>query len=822
MSENKLQILVVEDDELDRMIMKRALNGSGIVHQLHFAEDHESGQEATRGREYDCIFLDYNLPGGTGLELLKAIRASGNSSPIIIVTSQGDEKIAVEAMKNGANDYIPKSLLSAEGIAQSVRYMVNLKKTERERIELQNQLVSTQQHLQAVVSNSPIILFALDQKANFTLFEGKELFELGIEKESFVGMNLKQTTGLPITVESYQRALAGEEITCITEIHEKYFEIFYTPTRDTQQQVNGVIGVASDVTAHKKAEEELKMAKQLAEETARIKEQFLANMSHEIRTPMNGIIGLTRILLESTLSDEQSRYLQSIKICSENLLVIINDILDFSKIEAGKMNFENVPFRLDEIAQHTLELFHTKAAEKSLELINEMDSCVPAQLSGDPTRLNQILNNLVSNAIKFTDSGSVTLRIRCGERTENKVNLEFEVIDTGIGIPENSLHSIFESFTQASSDTTRKFGGTGLGLTIVKKMIELQGGSIGVRSTYGQGTTFYFHLPFEITSDAQLVAETDQDIHEFNTTHLHILIAEDNLINQMIVRKLFKDWETPTEIVENGKLAFDYLQTNPVDIILMDIQMPEMDGYTAARKIREELPEPLRSVPILAMTAHATPGEKQKCFDAGMNDYISKPFEPQELKKKIISITKGKDSSLKQDSPVNTIGEAIPVPQAMDYTFNDLNADSSEERIPPGADPATPNLFIENPPLSKPSEPSGPWKINLSYLKQIADGNAEFVIEMIEMFLNKTPQALEEMQACFEKQNWEELRQIAHRIKPSFGYIGLPDTQKALGEIERLSEQHAAPEQVNQLMNEVQAVSKSAFAQLSQELVSMK
>ncbi len=799
MKEQVLQILVVEDDDLDRMIMKRALKASEIAHELHFAVDHESGLEAAKEREYDCIFLDYNLPGGTGLELLKAIRAADNTSPIIIVTSQGDEKLAVQAIKNGANDYIPKVLLSPEGIAQSVRYMVNLKKTEKESAALKRQLLDTQRRLQTVVANSPIILFALDGNAVFTLFEGKGLSDLGIDKNEFIGLNLEAATMLPLNKEDYQQALKGNEVTNVVQLAGKFFEIFYTPTYDEHQNVNGVIGVASDITNHKRAEDELKRAKQVAEETAKIKEQFLANMSHEIRTPMNGIIGLTRILLESKLDDEQLKYLRSIKTCSDNLLVIINDILDFSKIEAGKMSFEKVAFKLPEIIQHSIELFQVKADEKSIALRSITDPAIPDYITGDPTRLSQILNNLISNAIKFTETGEVSLRVQLKDRKDRMVSLLFEVKDSGIGIPESSLSNIFESFTQASSETTRKFGGTGLGLTIVKNMIELQGGSIGVTSQEGKGTTFYFDLSFELADEQPEIFET-QKAGDISISHLTILVAEDNPINQMLIKKVFADWSTKLDCADNGKIALEKIRQGNYDVVLMDIQMPEMDGHTACRTIRNEFPEPLRSIPVIAMTAHATSLEKQKCVDAGMNDYISKPFNPQELKMKI----------LKQSQAKKTGG-----------TFRNAVPDSGTDTPPALVDPMTAKITIENPPL-KPRADKNENKINLNYLKQVADGNENFIIEMIEMFLNNTPDALKEMNTCLETKDWVRLKQIAHRIKPSFAYIGLPDTQKTLAEIEKLSEETQEAPKVAELMSEVDTVCKSAFSQLEETLSTMK
>ena len=797
MVDRKFQILVVEDDDLDRLIIKKALKSSNINHDLHFAEDHESGKIATADKEYDCIFLDYNLPGGTGLELLKAIRLSGNLSPIIIVTSQGDEKIAVDAMKNGANDYIPKALLTGDGIAQSVRYMVNMKEKERRQKELESQLIATQHQLNAVVANAPIILFALNLQGVITLFEGKGLIELNINKDNYINQPLKNFSDkIPIHTEYFMKAITGDPVTIVEQWENKFFEIFYNSIRDTEGRITGVIGVAADVTAHKRIQEELQVAKQIAEETAKIKENFLANMSHEIRTPMNGIVGLTRILLSSTLNEEQKGYLSSIKICSDNLMVIINDILDFSKIEAGKMTFEQVPFSINESIKHSIDLFQNKADEKSIQLVSDLDKNLPSALVGDPTRLMQIINNLVSNAIKFTEKGEVRVLARVSELRDKKARITFEVKDSGIGIPEKSIDTIFESFTQASSDTTRKFGGTGLGLTIVKKLVELQGGQINIRSKIDVGTSFIFHLDYEVGEQIQrvvLVEDNSEDI-----SHLSILIAEDNKINQLVVRKVFAGWKVQVEFADNGQIAVDKASQKSYDLILMDIQMPVMDGLIAAKTIRDTLPEPFRNVPIMAMTAHATASEKQKCFDHGMNDHINKPFEPLELKKKIIALTKSVKSTFKE------------------FEVNQTTLTTKEVKInkPNPVSVADKQEMIENF-LSEP-------KINLTYLKQIADGNESFVIEMIEMFLNKTPEAIQEMNRHYTSRNWEEFKKIAHRIKPSFGYMGMPEIQKSLSWLENLEEKELLEIKVEKSLMEITARTNQAYSQLNVELNNLK
>jgi len=635
------------------------------------------------------------------------------------------------------------------------------------------------------------LLFLLDEHGNFTLFEGKGLHDTGIDTKQPIGNPIESIASIiPISRDDFNDTMNGNEKTSICQIGEKFYEVFYSPMRNESNVISGVIGVASDITIHKLAEEELLKAKQYAEDIAKMKEQFLANMSHEIRTPMNGIMGLTRILLGTSITDEQFRYLRSIKTCSDNLLVIINDILDLSKIEAGKMNFENVAFNLEDIINHTFELFEPKAKEKNIQLNYEIEKSVPAAILGDPTRLSQITNNLISNAIKFTSTGGVSVFVKVRSERKENLTIDFEVTDTGIGIPEASLSNIFESFTQASNDTTRKFGGTGLGLTIVKKLIELQGGTIGVRSSVGKGTTFFFHVTFGRASQAEIELAIRDSDSDTDLSSLSILVAEDNTINQMIVKKVFSDWGVNIVIAENGEDCIEKLQEGNFDLVLMDIQMPEMDGNTAARKIRYELPKPYCSIPIMAMTAHATAAEKKKCFDSGMNDYISKPFEPAELKKKIIALT-GMDSSSEIKSlPASTAPEQ-----------------SRETKTTPD------QTDISQPSLTK---------IDLSYLRQIGGDNPAFVMQMIEMFLQKTPGALEEMNEKFKAQSWDDLKDIAHRIKPSYTYVGLKQIHGMLAEIENNSINKTNLHTISQLMNDVEMQSQAAFKALKAELRKLK
>ena len=793
-------VLVVEDDALDRLNMKRQLAKSNLELEIYYAEDYQSALEASRHKEFDCIFLDYNLPGATGLEVLRAIRNCGNNSPVIFITSHKEMNVAVEAMKSGALDFLSKDGLTSESLSQNIRYALRIGKIERE-------LEENKRNLRTVISNSPIVLFSINHEGYFTLFDGKGSMSLMVDPKLVLNSHISDFSDILPDIEMiFNLGIEGKSDRVIKQMGDQVFEMYYAPIFGEEQDIIGVTGMATDVTA-------LQKAKEAAEEAACLKQQFLANMSHEIRTPMNGIMGLTKILMNTMTTEEQQGYLHSIKSCSEHLMVIINDILDFSKVEAGKMTFESVPFSIGEVARESVALFNMKAAEKSIGLELNIDPLLPIAVSGDPTRLSQVINNLISNAIKFTDQGKVELIIKPERIASSSTDIVFEVRDTGIGIREESVPFVFESFRQASSDTTRKYGGTGLGLSIVKKLIDLQDGRIEADSKYGEGTTFRFRLTFDRT-DEKLLKNKEKDLSiDYSIEGKRVLLAEDNLVNQVIAKKMLKDWGAMVTAVENGEEAISILQHETFDIVLMDIQMPEMDGYTATKMIRRELNDTVKNIPIVAMTAHATSCEKDKCFTSGMDDYICKPFEPEALKKIIYTLTLNGPSSY---------GALSEIKREIDTTERSLNEITATSNTTNSAQSinnmATPSNLQESI-----KQEFVHHKINLNYLKQISDGNDGFIIEMIEMFLNKTPQALEEMNEHFKSQNWNELRMIAHRIRPSFTYIGLPDLQKKLGEIERLtsSPENVSPE-VSSLIYEVDLVSKSAFRQLKAELSHLK
>ncbi|MEZ4774680.1 MAG: ATP-binding protein [Bacteroidia bacterium] len=393
------------------------------------------------------------------------------------------------------------------------------------------------------------------------------------------------------------------------------------------------LAIVRDISDRKNAENELIKAKEIAEAAAVAKSQFLSHMSHEIRTPMNAVIGITDLLMDEDLTEAQLENLKILKFSGENLLVIINDILDFSKIEAGKIELEEVEFDLKQLTSSIRESVSYKARDKDISLGVEIDHRLPHTFTSDPVRISQILTNLMSNAVKFTQKGHVLLRIVYRGETDDFVHIQFEVEDTGIGIPEDKQDLIFESFTQSQSDTTRKFGGTGLGLAITRRLVELLGSRISVKSELGAGSVFTFTLKVKKGNSHSLphsVPPHEKVVFE-GLEGTSVLLVEDNRVNQIVASNYLRKWGILFDIAENGKEALEKVQAKQYDLVLMDLHMPEMNGYDATRAIRAISESYYQNLPIIALTASALSPVKGTVIDAGMNDFVSKPFRPDQL-----------------------------------------------------------------------------------------------------------------------------------------------------------------------------------------------
>ncbi len=519
--------------------------------------------------------------------------------------------------------------------------------------------------------------------------------------------------------------------------------------------------------------EELKKAKETAEQSLQIQEQFLANTSHEIRTPMNGILGMTRQLLETPLNAEQTEYLNAIKESSNNLLHVVNDILDISKIRAGKIVFENKEFRIVELFKSLQFMLQYKADVKHILLETKIDESIPTVLVGDTVRLNQILLNLAGNAIKFTEKGKVTIAAELINDLKKEVNIRFSVIDTGLGIPEDKLDYVFESFAQAEVHTTRRYGGTGLGLSISKFLVEKQGGHITVISKVNEGSSFSFDLQFQKANANSANTSMHQitDIpHTVDLSKVNVLLVEDNVINQRVALFELNKWKVNTDIANDAISAIEKLKTNIYTIILMDISMPGMDGIEATKYIRTQLLEPAKNTPIIAMTASALSGEKEKCFKAGMNDYISKPFNPLTFYKKIV-----KWSGYEDDS-------------------NDLESTISVR--------AKSNKLVD-----------------LLMIRERASGDAEYIKEMIKMFIDLMPEYLNELIEHQKSKNWKELGKQAHKMKTPVAYFGVEELRELLSTIELQVMNGTINEEVTeQMVTKISELLTASISELNVEL----
>jgi PAS domain S-box-containing protein len=402
-------------------------------------------------------------------------------------------------------------------------------------------------------------------------------------------------------------------------------------------------GTIKDITELKNIQVQLKKAKEMAEQLAASKTQFLSAMSHEIRTPLNAIIGISHLLLEENPKPEQIENLTTLRFSAQNLLALINDILDFNKIDAGKVVLESIDFNLRELVQNLKKGFQITADTNKNLLLLEIDEQIPIYVKGDPTRLSQILTNLIGNALKFTQKGKVTLRLDTITKTAEETQIKFTVADTGIGIPKEKQEIIFEGFTQATDETTRKYGGTGLGLSITKKLLEMQNSQIYLESEVGKGSKFYFTLSFKIGQEKEDDKKiTNYELGAFNKEK--ILLVEDNLANQLVAKRFLTKWGLQVSIAEDGEIALKMLQYEDFDLVLMDIQMPNMNGYEATTAIRKMKQEKYRKLPIIALTASVNSGIDGKILSAGMNDYVLKPFEPEELHHKIASFLPPKNN----------------------------------------------------------------------------------------------------------------------------------------------------------------------------------
>ncbi|MDW3210779.1 MAG: ATP-binding protein [Reichenbachiella sp.] len=486
--------------------------------------------------------------------------------------------------------------------------------------------------------------------------------------------------------------------------------------------------------------EELNKQKRKAEMATKAKAEFLSMISHEIRTPLNAIIGIGHILTHESPRSDQMTYIQNLRWSGDNLLAIINDVLDFNKIEAGKVNFESTPFNIRNSISGVLESMRMKANEQNCKLIKSIEDNLPDFLVGDPTRFIQILNNLVSNAVKFTMNGTVRLDAQYRSIDETMIELEVNVSDSGIGISEDKLKQIFEHFSQADSKINRKFGGTGLGLTITKQLIELQGGQISVNSELGIGSSFKIVLPFKLPNELEIRERqgTSTNYLDLSLKGARVLIVEDIAVNRLVVEKFLTEWEVITDFAENGMEAIDRVISGKFDLVLMDLQMPVMDGFIATSEIRKLPRNKYRHLPIVALTAASISEVSSEVYDAGMNDIVSKPINPAELYKTIAKYVKPASENGSKQKIIN---------QASDLIFEHQNSD-----------------------------------LKFTYIKNLAKGDQYFFKKVLKLSIKAFEEFISEYSSGLLTDDFEKLSNTRHKIYSSINNFEIKELMHLMKE----------------------------------------
>ncbi|MEZ4883672.1 MAG: response regulator [Chitinophagales bacterium] len=539
---------------------------------------------------------------------------------------------------------------------------------------------------------------------------------------------------------------------------------------------------------------EIEQAKRMAEQMQKAEKQFLASMSHEIRTPLNAVIGMANLLYDTRPTKEQIEFLDIIQTSANILQALISDILDLSKIEAGKIEYNENPIDLVGLIRALQKTFQIKLNSKNIEVESFVDTAIENYILSDQMLINQILLNLLGNAEKFTESGSIGLQVKLMEKDGEDMLLKFKVYDTGIGIEKNRLGAIFEKFKQANNEVRVKYGGTGLGLPITKKLIEFLGGKITVESEVGRGTTFTFTLPVK---DAGFKDEkkSKKVIDNFELDKLYILVVEDNKMNRKYLDGLFKRWNVRHEMAVNGKHAMEWVDKQQFDLILMDIQMPVMDGYQATIAIRNSH-NLNKNTPIIALTASALLDQREKALSLGMNGHITKPFTPTQLLEGIKTYAQTSNNKEGIEANVFTIEEDVALVEK--------------------------NKAVEIEAYNPDSEFVFVGELDKDYLHEFYEGDLDYMIDMFESFFESTVSEVPHLKKYTEAKNWEDLSKLAHKIAPTFSIVGLTSFEPKFREVEKMVARGSTGQELLELMDEIEAALPEKITLIASELNRMK